>query len=145
MFTRKDAGPDLDLFLGCDVSEVHDEYWAGSDEQEDWAPSDDEPRRRRRRSVFDEPREEEKPPPPLPCITFSRSRVLLHNLRVLGYDLSKVAANDNAQERLATALEVALCQKRGLLVVEDIAAALGLPVDAVRTAANDLHAATRTG
>ena len=147
LFTRTDI--DLDLFLDTSeiktdaVSQVHEEYYARSSRQLQWNPPDDQPRKPH--SVFDEPRKEPKKPPPLPCVTFTRSQVLLYNLRSLGYDLSQVAANDNGQARLAMALEVALCHKRGLLEVDDIAAALGQPVDAVRTAANDLNLAARTG
>ena len=143
LFTRTNI--DLDLFL--DTPEVktdtlHEEYCARSSRQLQWNPPDDPPRKPY--SIFDEPRREPKRPPPLPCITFTRSQVLLYNLRSHGYDLYQVAANHNGQERLAMALEVALCHKRGLFWVEDIAAALGLPVDAIRTAANDLHLAART-
>jgi len=100
------------------------------------------PRLTRGPSVFDTfpwPDQKEEKPAPLPCTVFTRTQVLLYNLRAAGYDLSQVAANDNG--RLSAALEVVLCRKRGLEDPEQIARAIGITVDAVLTAVNDLHAA----
>jgi len=104
------------------------------------------PRLRRGPSIFDDfpwPEQKEEAPPPLPCAVFTRTQVLLHNLKVAGYDLSQVAANDNG--RLSAALEVVLCRKRGLEDPEQVAAAIGISVDAVVTAINDLHLAAKAG
>ena len=99
---------------------------------------------RRGPSIFDDlpwPKHESDKPPPLPCIAFTRTQVLLYNLRAAGYDLSQVAANDNG--RLEAALEVVLCRKRGLEDPEQIARAIGISVDAVVIAVNDLHLAAK--
>jgi len=102
------------------------------------------PSLRRGRSIFDRfpwPKQVEEKRPPLPCVVFTRTQVLLYNLRAAGYDLEEVAANDNG--RLEVALEVVLCRKRGLEDPEHIARAIGISVDAVVTAVNDLFLGRR--
>ena len=116
------------------------EWYAWADQEASGPPL------RRGPSIFDDLRwsvQDEDPPPPLPCTVFTRTQVLLYNLKAAGYDLSQVAANDNG--RLSAALEVVLCRKRGLEDPEQVAAAIGISVDAVVTAINDLHLAAKAG
>src|SRR5271166_4887918 len=49
------------------------------------------PSLRRGRSIFDRfpwPKQVEEKQPPLPCVVFTRTQVLLYNLKAAGYDLS---------------------------------------------------------